>query len=214
MESGQKVEYKDEIDLKELFLTIWKRRIFVVMFTFILTFFGALFAFFKPYAPMYQGQMIIEIGDVFNKDDNVRSTEAPGNLIKNIIIFYKDNYIDEKVLDGFSLVALEGILKNYGFSLTAPKGSNNLVEIELKSEDKNIIKDILTEIGDFIIARHKERNKMYEKFTPTQIIGEISISEEPINEPKRVLIVVISFISGLILSIFLILFMQDRKSVV
>ena len=47
----------------------------------------------------------------------------------------------------------------------------------------------------------------------TKQIGDIQIDNNPINKPKKLLIVVVSFVSGFILSIFLIFFMQFVNSI-
>ncbi len=44
-------------------------------------------------------------------------------------------------------------------------------------------------------------------------IGNIVIDDNPINKPKKTLIVVVSFITGFMLSIFLIFFMQFVNSI-
>ena len=50
--------------------------------------------------------------------------------------------------------------------------------------------------------------KFYKNVTMTQQIGNILINDEPINKPKKKLIVSVSFVTGIILSIFIIFFMQ------
>ncbi len=42
----------------------------------------------------------------------------------------------------------------------------------------------------------------------TKQIGKIKIDDSPINTPKKKLIVVVAFITGLILSIFLVFFLD------
>ena len=37
MENNQKIIQEDEIDLRELFLTLWKKKVFIVLLTFIVT---------------------------------------------------------------------------------------------------------------------------------------------------------------------------------
>gem|GEM_PF-5967117 len=37
MENNQKIIQEDEIDLRELFLTIWRKKVFIVLLTFIVT---------------------------------------------------------------------------------------------------------------------------------------------------------------------------------
>ena len=58
---------EDEIDLRELFLTLWKKKVFIVLLTFIVTVSSILYVNFKPYEPVYQGKLLVEIGEVFNR---------------------------------------------------------------------------------------------------------------------------------------------------
>mgnify|MGYP000673870203 CR=1 FL=1 len=47
----------------------------------------------------------------------------------------------------------------------------------------------------------------------TKQIGDIQINNNPINKPKKSLIIVVSFLSGFILSIFIVFFMQFINSI-
>ena len=69
MENNQKIIQEDEIDLRELFLTIWRKKVFIVLLTFIVTVSSILYINFKPYEPLYQGKLLVEIGEVFNKNN-------------------------------------------------------------------------------------------------------------------------------------------------
>ena len=70
MENNQKIIQEDEIDLRELFLTLWKKKVFIVLLTFIVTVSSILYINFKPYEPLYQGKLLVEIGEVFNKNND------------------------------------------------------------------------------------------------------------------------------------------------
>jgi len=54
---------EDEIDLKELLLTIWKHRWFVVIFTFVVTLAAAIYAFTRT--PIYEVKANIAPGIQF-----------------------------------------------------------------------------------------------------------------------------------------------------
>ena len=78
-----------------------------------------------------------------------------------------------------------------------------LIEISFENEDKNKIRETLEKIKDYIIEKHKKDTKYYENIIMTKQIGDIKISNEDINKPKKALIVAISFVTAFILSIFL-----------
>ena len=179
---------EDEIDLRELFLTLWKKKVFIVLLTFIVTVSSILYVNFKPYEPVYQGKLLVEIGEVFNKNNDSKLIDYPGNLVK---------IIEEN---------LSGLISSI------PRNTNNLIELSVSSKNKSDIKDTLTSAYDFIVNRHNEKTKLYEKFTHTKKVGDINIGNEPVNKPKKKLIVVVSFVTGFILSIFLVFFMEFIRS--
>uniref|UniRef100_UPI0040476763 Wzz/FepE/Etk N-terminal domain-containing protein n=1 Tax=Aliarcobacter sp. TaxID=2321116 RepID=UPI0040476763 len=188
MENNQKIIQEDEIDLRELFLTIWRKKVFIVLLTFIVTVSSILYINFKPYEPLYQGKLLVEIGEVFNKNNDSQLIDYPGNLVK---------IIEEN---------LSGLISSI------PRNTNNLIELSVSSKNKSDIKDTLTSAYDFIVNRHNEKTKLYEKFTHTKKVGDINIGNEPVNKPKKKLIVAASFVTGFILSIFLVFFMEFIRS--
>ena len=188
MENNQKIIQEDEIDLRELFLTLWKKKVFIVLLTFIVTVSSILYVNFKPYEPVYQGKLLVEIGEVFNKNNDSKLIDYPGNLVK---------IIEEN---------LSGLISSI------PRNTNNLIELSVSSKNKSDIKDTLTSAYDFIVNRHNEKTKLYEKFTHTKKVGDINIGNEPINKPKKKLIIAVSFVTGFILSIFLVFFMEFIRS--
>lgn len=188
MENNQKIIQEDEIDLKELFLTIWRKKVFIVLLTFIVTVSSILYINFKPYEPLYQGKLLVEIGEIFNKNNDSQLIDYPGNLVK---------IIEEN---------LSGLISSI------PRNTNNLIELSVSSKNKSDIKDTLTSAYDFIVNRHNEKTKLYEKFTHTKKVGDINIGNEPVNKPKKKLIVAVSIVTGFILSIFLVFFMEFIRS--
>ena len=143
---------EDEIDLRELFLTLWKKKVFIVLLTFIVTVSSILYVNFKPYEPVYQGKLLVEIGEVFNKNNDSKLIDYPGNLVK---------IIEEN---------LSGLISSI------PRNTNNLIELSVSSKNKSDIKDTLTSAYDFIVNRHNEKTKLYEKFTHTKKVGDINPS--------------------------------------
>ena len=94
-----------------------------------------------------------------------------------------------------------------------PKLTTNLLEITFNSSNKEEIKSRLEESVKLIMNRHNEKAKFYENVIATKQIGGILIDDESINKPKKALIVSVSFVTGFILSIFIVFFMQFINSV-
>lgn len=184
---NQRYLQDDEIDLKELFKTLWKYKIFILVFTSMITFIALIYVLLKNPIPIYQGKMYLEIGQIQNK-----------NFVPVAI---------EKVTD------LAFIL-NFEFKVNSniPKNTSNLMEITFDNVDKNIINETLTRVKGFVLEKHKEQTSFYESVIMTKQIGDITISNEPINKPKKTLIVIVSFVTAFILSIFLVFFIEFIKS--
>ena len=63
------------------------------------------------------------------------------------------------------------------------------------------------------MVRHQKLSNFYDIAVQTEQIGDIKISEESINKPKKALIVTVAFITGFILSIFLLFFIKFIQSI-
>lgn len=184
---NQKYLQEDEIDLKELFKTLWKYKIFVLIFTFVITFIALIYVLLKNPIPIYQGKMYLEIGQIQNKNF------APISI--------------EEVTDLAYILNLE-----FKVNSNIPKNTFNFIEITFDNVDKNIINETLTRVKGFVIEKHKKQTSFYESVIMTKQIGDIMISNEPINKPKKSLIVTIAFVTGFILSIFLVFFIEFVRS--
>ncbi|AXX90468.1 hypothetical protein CKA55_11790 [Arcobacter suis] len=178
---------EDEIDLRELFKTIWEKKIFILLFTSMVTIISLIYVSFKNPIPIYHGKTYIEIGQIQSRN-------------------FGTNYLD-------SSINLSEILKlELKIATDIPKGTYNLLEISSNNQDKEEIKNSLEKTVEFVINRHKEKAKFYENVIMTKQIGNIQIDNNPINKPKKSLIGLVSFISGFILSTFIVFFMQFINS--
>lgn len=179
---------EDEIDLRELFKTIWEKKIFILLFTSIVTIISIIYVSFKNPIPIYQGKTYIEIGQIQSQN-------------------FGANYLD-------SSINLSEILKlELKVSTNIPKGTQSLLEISSNNQNKEEIKNNLEKAVEFVINRHKEKAKFYENVIMTKQIGDVKIDNNPINKPKKSLIVAVSFVTGFILSIFIVFFMQFINSI-
>lgn len=198
MEKEIRTIQEDEIDLKELFKTLWQKRVFIVVFTFIITVLGAVYAFVKT--PVYSGNISFEIGEVINKT-------AEGNIILELD---KPSNLKEVISRKFQ----KSIENKDIVNVSIPRGTTNILVVEVQSNSIENIKKKFNEIEKLVENRHKEKISLYslknEKMKMTSLINQ-SIKEYPIK-PKKKLIVVVSFVTGFILSIFLVFFMQFIKS--
>ena len=187
MENKQYIQ-EDEIDLKELFITIWKRKMFIVLFTSFITLIAIIYVVLKNPIPIYQGKAFLEIGKIQSQTFGQVLFDNPADLAQILNIEYK---VEASIL----------------------KSSTSLLEIISKNENKEEIQNNIKDAVSFIVNKHTEKAKFYENVIMSKQIGNIVIDDNPINKPKKTLIVVVSFITGFMLSIFLIFFMQFVNSI-
>lgn len=183
-----KILNEDEIDLRELFKTIWDKRFFIIIFTFIITLISFIYVLLKNPTPVYEGILSVQIGEIQSENFGNKIIETPQNLSYILEVEFKVNP-------------------------NIAKGTTSILEIKYSNEDKARIKTILEDVKNFIITKHENDTSFYKNKIMTKQIGDIKISEEVINEPKKALIVTVAFITGFILSIFLVFFIQFIQSI-
>lgn len=177
---------EDEIDLRELFLTLWAKKVFIIMFTMVVTLGAVGYVTLKKTVPLYEGSVLIEIGEIQSETFGSQILDNPENLIQ--------------------------ILKVNGISADAPKRTNRILKVSFTSQNKNSIVDKLQKNVKLILERHKKKAKFYKNIIMTQQVGEIEVSSQPINKSKKKLIIAVTFVTGFILSVLLVFFMQFVKS--
>lgn len=184
MQENREYISEDEIDLKELFKTLWSYKKVIILFTSLVTILSIVYVMTLNPKPIYKGSLLIEIG-------SYKTTE---NVFINI-----DNTNNLKAI----------LEKKFSVNIFIPKRTNSLVEIIVKSSNKNKIEEVINQTYNFISERHIEKFKTYEKYIPTKKVSEINMSNQPINK----LIVVVAFVTGFILSIFLVFFIEFIKGI-
>ncbi|QDF29361.1 Wzz/FepE/Etk N-terminal domain-containing protein [Halarcobacter anaerophilus] len=181
--------YEDEIDLKELILIIWDKKNFIMVFTLVVTLCSIIYTYLKNPKPIYKGELLVEIGEIQSENFGMVSLDNPYDLS---VILEKQNNIE----------------------VSLPKKTNKLLVLISISTNKDEIKNSLQKAFFSIIQRHEEKVKYYKSFIMTKKISDVKIGNNPINKPKKKLIVVVAFVIGFIISIFLvflIVFIKNLK---
>ena len=142
----------------------------------------------KNPTPVYEGILSVQIGEIQSENFGNKIIETPQNLSYILEVEFKVNP-------------------------NIAKGTTSILEIKYSNEDKARIKTILEDVKNFIITKHENDTSFYKNKIMTKQIGDIKISEEAINKPKKALIVTVAFITGFILSIFLVFFIQFIQSI-
>ena len=188
-----KILNEDEIDLRELFKTIWDKRFFIIIFTFIITLISFIYVLLKNPTPVYEGKIYFEMGEMKGETYGSKLIENTNDLASLINITFNENLSENP----------NALLK---------KSTTKILEITYLGENKDNIKNKLEKIKEFIMVRHQKLSNFYDIAVQTEQIGDIKISEEAIND-KKALIVTVAFITGFILSIFLVFFIQFIQSI-
>lgn len=132
----------DEIDLRELWLTVVKHKKFIGLMTSCVTILAVVFVFMKT--PIYEIKAILEIG-FFNTSTFF---ETPTNLVKKL----EQNYIDNQG---------ESQEKTLLTKVSLVKGSINLVELVVEAQSNNEALAKLLFIEEDVKQKHKQIIESY-----------------------------------------------------
>jgi len=134
---------EDEIDLRELFGTLWKKRVFIVLFTCSVTVLAIVYALLKT--PIYEARALVEIGSYKTTgSSNAILLDNVSQLQTRLQTLFIDMLKDQKNKPA-------SIAK-----VSAPKGSQNFLEISAKGLSSE---EAATEIGGLlkhVQADHQE----------------------------------------------------------
>ena len=153
-ENSRNIIQEDEIDLKELFLTLWKNKIFIVIFTVTITVLSGFYAYNKT--PIYEAKALIEIGE-YKKEDlqSINNTYKTNNTIK---VYIDDaNTLEKKLSTIF--IDMEQNKKDRISKITsikAIKGLKNFLEIKSESISNDKSKEEILRVLSFVQSEHEK----------------------------------------------------------
>jgi capsular polysaccharide biosynthesis protein len=260
MEQNRQYIEEDEIDLKELWKIVVKRKKFIFLFTTILT--VLVIAWVLIRTPIYEARALIEIGNYNNNNYNNNNNnnkvilDNASQLVQKLNILFIDmtknikdkktnissikvpkdskEFIEIKSTSTSNELAIKEIQKVINYIQTQHqkildsikkerKNSYNITKQQLEKNTKLVqnlnIKDISTvemleflrtkeNIGNMITKQNNIKNLLLShNYKNTKIVGKIIINDYPIK-PKKKLMVTVAFVTGLILSIFLVFFLE------
>ena len=128
---------EDEIDLKELFKTIWAKKIFIVIFTLVVTILAGFYAYIKT--PIYEAKALLEIGEY--KKNPVDDAVALEKKLSTIFIDMEKNLKDKtSEISNISVV----------------KGLKNFLEIKSESTSNEEAKNEILKVLTFVQNEHEK----------------------------------------------------------
>lgn len=152
---------EDEIDLRDLFNTIWKKKLFILGFTSVVTLCAGIYAYFKT--PIYEVKSIIEIGFIVKettKDVNDKQlVEEPSILEQKLNVVFK---VDDKDINNDPK---KGIVS----SISQIKTVKNFIEIKIEAISNEIAIAKSKEILDYAQKLYKLKIEQYKTLANTDI---------------------------------------------
>ncbi|MBC2742002.1 MAG: hypothetical protein HGJ93_02870 [Desulfosarcina sp.] len=157
----------DEIDLVDLFLIIWKRKMMIIAVTLLLTVAAAGISFIMP--KVYEVVAILEPG----KDAEGKLVENPQSIRENILGGAYNEIVAEKLK-----ISLDEIPK---FKASVPK-ETDLVKISIESDEPQqavaILQKLLTNISDRIQVQLEIKRELVENEIKIAIVEEKLFPEQ------------------------------------
>lgn len=136
---------EDEIDLRELWKTLMKRKMLIAVVTVFIT--AAAVGYVLLKTPMYQAKALLEIGNYKLSDSNSNSMAMLDNasqLTKRLNVLYIDMYEGVKGKD------------TEVTSIAAPKNQNNFIEIKTLSLSNTKAKEEIEKVLTYIQSEHQK----------------------------------------------------------
>jgi len=179
---------EDTIDLRELWSIILKRKSIVVGIVSVVTVASFIYVWMlRPVTPLYEASALVEVG---------QSIDEPSRMVMAFDNVYNLKNIMNRVMD---------------ISVAIPKKTNALLLLSATNAKEELAKEKLQEGIDFIMQRHKTMAADYTKVRMSQVVGEVKVANVA-KQPKKKLIVAVSFMSSLIFALFSAFFLEFIQS--
>lgn len=141
---------EDEIDLRELFRTIWEKKIFILLFTSIVTLISIIYVSIKT--TTYEVKALIEIGSY--KSENINSQGV--SLVQTLNLDEANNL--SKILSTI-FIDIRKNTQDKEFdvvNISVPKGMKNFIEVSVEAKSNDLAVKGLNEVVDYVKTEHKK----------------------------------------------------------
>ena len=144
----EKYLQEDEIDLRELFKTILDKKVFIVIFTLVITILAAIYAYNKT--PIYEAKALVEIGE-YKQNNPISGTGITKTSIDDAAILEKKLttlYVDmlKNIDDRTSEIT----------SIALAKGLKNFLEIKSEATSNEEAKNEILKVLTFVQGEHEK----------------------------------------------------------
>ncbi|MCT7500231.1 Wzz/FepE/Etk N-terminal domain-containing protein [Aliarcobacter cryaerophilus] len=138
----EKYLQEDEIDLRELFKTIWDKKVFIIVFTFVITLIAAIYAYNKT--PIYEAKALVEIGEY--KKNPVDDAVALEKKLSTIFIDMEKNLKDKtsEISNISVVIGLKNFLEIKSESTSNEEAKNEILKVLtfVQNEHEKILDDV------------------------------------------------------------------------
>ena len=133
---------EDEIDLKELFKTIWAKKIFIVIFTLVVTILAGFYAYSKT--PIYEAKALLEIGEYKINNTTKNSVDDASVITRKLTTLFID--MEKNLKDKTSQIS----------NISVVKGLKNFLEIKSESTSNEEAKNEILKVLTFVQNEHEK----------------------------------------------------------
>ena len=138
---------EDEIDLKQLFKTLWDKKALISTITLLITLIAGVYAFNKT--PIYGATALVEIGNYKlhnnnnNNNNNKAILDSSADLSKKLNILFIDMFKNDEDKD-YEIT-----------SISIPKKANNFLEIKAEATSNKLASSAVQKVISFIQDKHQ-----------------------------------------------------------
>ena len=133
---------EDEIDLRELFKIIWDKKIFIILFTIVVTVLAGIYAYSKT--PIYEAKALIEIGEYKINNTSKNFVDDSSNLEKKLSTLFVD--MEKNLKDKTSQIS----------NISIVKGLKNFLEIKSEATSNEDAKNEIIKVLNFVQNEHEK----------------------------------------------------------
>ncbi|WP_434242800.1 Wzz/FepE/Etk N-terminal domain-containing protein [Aliarcobacter cryaerophilus] len=130
------------MDLKELFKTIWAKKIFIVIFTLVVTILAGFYAYSKT--PIYEAKALLEIGEYKINNTSKIFVDDASNLEKKLSTLFVD--MEKNLKDKTSEIS----------NISVVKGLKNFLEIKSEATSNEEAKNEILKVLTFVQNEHEK----------------------------------------------------------
>ncbi len=197
----------EELDLRELLLIFWKRKVLILAITLVCIIIGALYSYCYI-KPVYSAKTRLALIQNYleSEEEDTKGIVAKSNLTVNTNLLatsteiIKSDIVLKEVVDSLGIEGLT--ISNIKGNITVQNiKDTDIIEITVKSKDSNIPAPVANKIAEVF---SKKVSQMYYEFGNTYILDEAKVSNAPVNIHHKKDIVIAAFI-GLVISVGVIL---------